>query len=74
MYIMYMYMYRSSYYRGNKGRKWTLTQGWAAGTSHRVYYERGVGPGLFAALIGPALLRALHSPYSSPRAASLMCS
>ena len=31
----------------------------AAGTSHTVYYERSVGPGLFAALIGPALLRAL---------------
>ena len=36
----------------------------AAGTSHRAYYERSAGLGLF---------RAPHSPYSSPRAASWRC-
>ena len=37
------------------------------GGTNRGYGERGVGPGLFAALIGPALLRARNRPYEMSR-------
>ena len=37
------------------------------GGTNRGYGERGVGPGLFAALIGPALRSARNRPYEMSR-------